>query len=78
MAEWKHMEATWYQHHYRSCIVKDGYVQYVSADKVTTEHVLTFSDWLDYYCGGGWEVFKISRNFQAENEQTWCLFRKKE
>ena len=35
-----------------------------------------FTDWLDWQCEDGWEVFKISRNFGTSD--TWCVFRKNE
>jgi len=36
------------------------------------------SDWLDNHCEGGWEVIKISRNFNSQNQATWVVFRRKE
>ena len=37
---------------------------------------LSFADWLDLQCKGGWEVFKISRNFNSNDDDTWCIFRR--
>ena len=37
----------------------------------------SFIEWLNWHCEGGWEVFKISRDFQDGNGRTWCIFRKK-
>ena len=38
--------------------------------------VLKFTEWLNWHCEGGWEVFKISRDFN-HGSGTWCVFRKK-
>ena len=36
---------------------------------------ITFVEFLDLHCKGGWEVFKISRDFNG-NSGTWCIFRR--
>ncbi len=36
---------------------------------------ITFVEFLDLHCKGGWEVFKISRDFN-NNSGTWCIFRR--
>ena len=36
-----------------------------------------FSSWLNKQCKGGWEVFKISRNFSSYDDYTWCVFRRR-
>ena len=36
---------------------------------------ITFPEFLDLHCKGGWEVFKISRDFRNGSE-TWCIFRR--
>ena len=37
----------------------------------------SFTEWLDWQCKEGWEVFKISRDFNShENADTWCIFRR--
>ena len=41
-----------------------------------TEQNQGFADWLDEHCAGGWEVLKISRNFQSAHQNTWVVFRK--
>ena len=41
-----------------------------------TREAYEFEDWLNYQCEHGWEVFKISRDFNGGNG-TWCIFRKK-
>ena len=35
----------------------------------------SFTEWLDWQCEEGWEVFKISRDF-SRNAGTWCIFRR--
>ena len=35
----------------------------------------SFPNWLDWQCEGGWEVFKISRDFNGTSG-TWCIFRR--
>jgi len=37
---------------------------------------LSFTQWLDYHCQDGWEVFKISRDFNSRGNNTWCVFRR--
>ncbi len=37
---------------------------------------LSFTDWLDLQCSNGWEVLKISRDFQSAHSHTWVVFRK--
>ena len=36
----------------------------------------SFTQWLDFHCSEGWEVFKISRDFNSEHQYTWCVFRR--
>ena len=40
------------------------------------EKALSFPQWLDYQCLEGWEVFKISRDFNSDGQRTWCVFRR--
>jgi hypothetical protein len=40
------------------------------------DKAISFVEFLDLHCRGGWEVFKISRNFNSANEDTWCIFRR--
>jgi hypothetical protein len=35
-----------------------------------------FPQWLDKECEDGWEVLKISRDFNSEGQGTWVVFRK--
>ena len=40
---------------------------------------ISFTHWLDAQCDGGWEVFKISRDFNPgrhDFQRTWCVFRR--
>ena len=36
----------------------------------------SFTEWLDWQCEEGWEVFKISRYFNSHDARTWCIFRR--
>ena len=36
-----------------------------------------FHEWLNRQCKGGWEVAKISRNFNSYTLETWVVFRRK-
>ena len=40
------------------------------------EKGLSFTQWLDFHCLEGWEVFKISRDFNRKFNYTWCVFRR--
>ena len=74
MAEWKHKERKW----------SKQYQANLSGNIIDTKygpvHVTkNFPEWLDWQCEGGWEIFKISRNFNAgSGGDTWCIFRKME
>ena len=35
-----------------------------------------FAGWLDGQCKGGWEVLKISRDYNCILKSTWVVFRK--
>jgi len=35
-----------------------------------------FTEWLNEQCEDGWEVLKISREFQSSTHHTWVVFRK--
>lgn len=80
MAEWKHKERYWattQQDQLDGSILQvqtwnGAYDQYVK-----TPEYKSFTDWLDWQCSGGWEVFKIKRNHnEPEMAKTWCIFRK--
>ena len=67
MAEWEHKERTWFTNHAYDDI--DGNRLYHQNPPIT------FPMWLDEQCAGGWEVFKISRDFN-HGTRTWCIFRR--
>lgn len=49
------------------------------AEQYLKSEIKTFSQWLDAHCEGGWEVIKISRDFNPDKydfNRTWCVFRK--
>ena len=81
MAEWQHKERNW------SFMTQDNQKgESISVSKFNGPGIANtkkpefkdFTDWLDWQCEDGWEVFKISRNFGHEaNSSTWCVFRKK-
>ena len=66
MAEWEHKDRVWTVIGYQ-----DPYGRLTRQDPG-----LSFADWLDLQCKGGWEVFKISRNFNSNDDDTWCIFRR--
>ena len=37
---------------------------------------ISFVEFLDLHCKGGWEVLKISRDFNSQHQDTWCIFRR--
>ena len=78
MAEWQHKERRW-SGEYQDNQEGDS-INVMNYDSDGYQHsrkpeFKQFTDWLDWQCEDGWEVFKISRNF--ENSDTWCVFRKK-
>ena len=36
-----------------------------------------FTTWLGHHSKEGWEIFKISREFNSSNQNIWCVFRRK-
>ena len=40
------------------------------------KHIWDFPTWLGKHSKGGWEIFKISRDFTGRGG-TWCIFRRK-
>jgi len=74
--KWVHKEAIWKLH---GSMVHNEYegsyhLELISYDE--DEDGRTFIQWLDFECEEGWEVLKISRDFQDEQSKTWALFRK--
>ena len=49
---------------------KDGY-----GDLIPLSHS-NFIEWLNEQCEDGWEVLKISRDFNSKWHSTWVVFRK--
>lgn len=80
MAEWKHKERNWsnrYQDNQDGDQIRVADVDNWNNTKKKS-NFKEFTDWLDWQCEDGWEVFKISRNFGYEAySETWCVFRKK-
>ena len=70
MAEWEHKERNW---NYRQQENLSG--QRIETYSWPSQHK-KFPEWLDWQCEGGWEVFKISRNFNTNEDDTWCVFRR--
>ena len=76
MAEWEHKEEEWYEYEeyfespaYNGWVIRDGTLKSVECPE-EDEDVYDFTGWLNYHCDGGWEVLKISRNFQSPVSQT--------
>ena len=47
---------------------------YKEADYINRDQKIKFSTWLTNQCKvGGWEVVKISKDFQTGN--VWCVFK---
>lgn len=80
MANWKHKERNWSsdsQDNQDGDPIRVGdYDQWDGYKK--NSNFKEFTDWLDWQCEDGWEVFKISRDYgEYANSATWCVFRKK-
>ena len=71
MADWIHKTRNWNEQ-FQDDI--DGVGKSVTDSY--REGYLKFEKWLDMQCVGGWEVIKISRDFNHP-KSTWCIFRKK-
>ena len=72
MAEWKHKERWWINHYRYSDL--EGEMLSFSYELGDPEE-RRFINWLDWQCEEGWEVFKISRDFNGSGG-TWCIFRR--
>ena len=74
MADWVHKTREWMDsecyHSLDACWLNVGEDDWAE--------LLTFEDWLDWQCEGGWEVIKILRDFSNKKEGIWCVFRKSE
>jgi len=88
MVEWKHKDDNWQSARRESSYddpnttvtywgwkVEGGVPRFIAmSEKAYTKGTLSFTDWLDLHCSGGWEVLKISRDFNGG--LTWVVFRK--
>ena len=73
MAEWEHKERTFMgDERYES---KEGLGKMIVRGRSKSWRKRDFTSWLDWQCEGGWEVFKISRDFNG-GSGTWCIFRR--
>ena len=78
---WIHKEANW-KRPYHSLEYSEtyGYRDLIwtrmGKDEYDKTGNLSFTDWLDNHCSHDWEVLKISRNFNAHQQDTWVVFRK--
>jgi len=75
MAEWEHKERNWSKMNQDNI---DGssvlVIEWVNDSSKPTSDYKSFTDWLDWQCSGGWEVFKIRRG--GQDAATWCIFRR--
>ena len=83
MAEWEHKERNWSLRTQDDASGKpvsavDGIRQKgnPSIKYERNSNYIEFADWLDMQCKGGWEVFKISRDYNSGLRRTWCIFRR--
>ena len=72
MAEWEHMERDWNKNEYSD--LNGNRLENSSSTRFG--RIRSFTEWLDWQCTDGWEVFKISRNFNSNMDDTWCVFRR--
>jgi len=63
--DWEHKEAVW--------ITEQNQNTRAWKNPISGE----FCSWLDRHCRDGWEVLKISRDFQARDANTWVVFRRR-
>ena len=83
MAEWEHKERNWSNFHQDDVDGNSVSVrEWVSPHStMETSEYFSFPEWLNWQCENGWEVIKISRNFNIGNgdcphHETWCVFRR--
>ena len=81
MAEWQHKERKWsikYQDDKQGNRIEVAFLYSNGDIRKKKPEFRKLTDWLDWQCEDGWEVFKISRNFAYDAQyDTWCIFRKK-
>lgn len=46
-------------------------------DEFESKMIPDFTTWLGHHSKEGWEIFKISREFNSPEQNTWCVFRRK-
>ena len=83
MAEWEHKERNWSftnQDNQDGASINVAHLDYNGNYTFSNPDFIKFDDWLDLQCEGGWEIFKISRQFETHNNDrrnaTWCIFRR--
>jgi hypothetical protein len=76
MADWIYKEGNWKIKDYGQFEYTDLGGETLTLGKYD-RGIRKFTEWLNWHCEGGWEVFKISRDFNGDSG-TWCIFRKKE
>ena len=75
MADWEHKERNWNSFRYDDLDGDDMREKIPYSKPVPRK---SFIEWLDWQCKDGWEVIKISRDFNSvEDKDTWCVFRRK-
>ena len=83
MAGWEHKERNWstrWQSSFSGDRVKVHEMAFSEPDgrshAISNSNFISFTEWLDWQCEEGWEVFKISRDFDSHDAATWCIFRR--
>ena len=75
-SKWIHKESNFQLH----TIMEHNSVEGASFPRVMSQNENadghTFTQWLDLECEDGWEVLKISRDYNSINNSTWVVFRK--
>lgn len=83
MAGWEHKERNWSKL-WQDDILGERVKVHDMAFYPGNDHAIakpnskykSFTEWLDWQCEEGWEVFKISRHFNTDDAGTWCIFRR--
>ena len=80
---WEHKEEEWQRKYGNEdevfgWVVTDGvpHLDRMEINEWAINGDIEFTDWLDLHCVGGWEVLKISRDFNDKHWRTWVVFRK--
>jgi hypothetical protein len=84
MGDWEHKERNWSRDSHDDAsgrkVSMTTWINGVDGNGYSEPNSkwMKFTDWLDLQCKGGWEVFKISRDFSGQNSGgSWCIFRRK-